>query len=236
MRDLGIVFMHHEVTGITAEHLKLIKKNNPGELIVTVSQHPRGHIFPDGYALVNMPTLNNLWNNITHGGEAFDRAWLSSDIAICSWYAGKWPEHQAKRWVITEWDVKCVDTSFREFWQPSWDEHFTSLSTHRYEDCPDWLWYQRYAPHVPEKFKPHISGAFGFCGMLLSDEAFSKLSELMGSEWFECFSEIRFSTFARYLGYDPKSIPSMVGNIAPGADYLTQDINTKGIWHPVKGH
>lgn len=236
MRDMGIVFMHHEVTGLTAEHLELIKKNNPDELIVTVSQHPKGKRFTDGYALVEMPMLNKLWHNLTSGGSDFNRAWISSDIAACTWYAGKRSEHQAKRWVITEWDVKCVDTSWREFWKPVWDEHFASISCHRYEDCPDWLWYQRYAPSVPAKFKPYISGAFGLCGMLLSDEAFGKLTDTMEKDWFECFSEIRLATFARYLGYQPKNIPSMVGNIAPAAHYLTQDINTKGIWHPVKGY
>ena len=237
MRDMGIVFMHHEIhSGLTAEHLELIRKNNPNELIVTVSQHPKGQKFPGGYALVEMPTLNGLWNNITSGGTNFDRAWFSSDIGVCSWYAGRRPEHQAKRWVITEWDVRCVDTSWREFWKPCWDEHVACISTHTYAEYPDWSWYVGCIDRVPEKFKPYLAGMFGLCGTFLSDQALKDITNLMETDWFECFSEIRSATFARYLGYQPKAIPSMVGNIAPSLNYLTQDITTRGIWHPVKGH
>lgn len=236
MRDMGIVFMHHETAGMTGEHLELIRKNNPDELIVTLSQNPRGEKFPDGYALVEMPTLNNLWHNITAGGANFDRAWFSPDIGLCSWYAGKRPEHQAERWIVTEWDVRCIDTSWREFWKPCWDEPVAAISSHAYAESPDWLWYEKCAHYVPEKFKPHMSGMFGFCGLLLSDKALEDLTNLMATDWFECLSEIRLATFARYLGYVPKAIPTMVGNIAPSKDYLTQDITTKGIWHPVKGY
>lgn len=240
MRDMAIVFMHHETDkGITAEHLELIKKNNPDELIITVSQHPKSEKFPGGYALAKMTTLNNLWNNITWCGTKFDRAWYSSDIAICSWFAGRRPEHRAHRWIFTEWDVRCIDTSFREFWKPVWNEHVASISTHTRLEQPKWLWYEHCGQLVPEKFKPHMAGMFGFCGIMLSDQAFQDLTNLMSTDWFECFSELRFATFARYLGYKPVGIGQMnlmTGNIAPSTEYLTQDITTKGIWHPVKGY
>jgi hypothetical protein len=84
---LGILFLHHQVDAVVKEHLRRLRKHNPGATVVTMSS---GKPLPNGYTLEPTPRLQWLHSLLVR---------RSSDQLVCSWFVQR-KEVCDKWWIV----------------------------------------------------------------------------------------------------------------------------------------
>lgn len=148
-------------------------EHNPGVKIFTVINH-----YPDS-----------------------NKAWLSSDLSLFSWYIRNKELVKSNRFVLIEWDCWC-DCSIECYYNRVWDCDFV-VPCVKYPERDDWYWFEQ-IKEIPERARPYAVGITPFCGILISNRAFDAISkEIFDKQYKTLNSELRLGTIATMLNFDP---------------------------------
>jgi hypothetical protein len=215
-RELGILFLHHEINSVVRQNLASVRRQNPRAEVVTMSA---GHALPNGYSLAATPDLQKL--------HAANPA-RSGDWLVCSWFVQR--SERCRKWWIIEWDVFCA-MPVRKYYRPVWQFPFVASSIRLRFREPEWFWFGA-AKRLPGELQPYAMGAVPLL-FLLSDWVLRRIcGTLMANPTLAGNAELRFCTAANFCGYPPCGY-------SPPHDRITWvNIPFKpqrgGIHHPVK--
>src|ERR1051325_2986424 len=214
--ELGILFLHHQVSRVTKINLASARKQNPGATIATISS---GEKLPDGYTIDATPEIQKL--------HSVNPA-RSSDWLVCSWFVQR--REQCRKWWIIEWDTFC-GISVKKYYRAVWDFPFVASSVRLPYREPEWNWF-RETKNLPKKFQPFAMGAVPFL-YLISDHALGCICRTLLKNPFTVGNgELRFATVANACCFAPCGF-------SPPNDQITwverNSLNArKKIFHPVK--
>ena len=213
---LGILFLHHQVDAVVKEHLRRLRKHNPGATVVTMSS---GKPLPNGYTLEPTPRLQWLHSLLVR---------RSSDQLVCSWFVQR--KEVCDKWWIVEWDTFCAMPA-REYYRPVWAFPFVASSVCLKYRETEWFWFKKAGP-LPEDYAPFAMGAVPFL-YLMSEPALQAVCRMLLENPIKAGNgELRFATAANRCGYAPCGY-------SPPNDQITWVNWTKlpphpAIVHPVK--
>lgn len=214
--QLGVLFLHHNLTPVVLNNLRSIQRHNPDAVVATISA---SEALPDGYTLEATPDLQHL-----HSAESQ----RSSDRLACSWFLQR--REQCDKWWIVEWDTFCT-MPVREYYAPVWRFPFVASNACLRHRQPEWHWF-RSVKDMPEEYRPHATGAVPFL-YLVGDAALRAICEMLIEQPVSVGNgELRFATAARRCGYAPCGF-------SPPEDQITwmkvqPSIDRPGIFHSVK--
>ncbi len=221
---IGIVFLHHEIDEVTANHLQSFRDWNPDAKIVTVSA---SEPFPGGYSIHDFPAHAERWERHTseHGLEA-----KSADLLLYAWYENR-HEH-CDRWVIVEWDAFC-GMAVEDFFGLVWDFDLVVPTVRWRNRDPDWYWFST-VQTMPPDLQQFAVGITPFCFIFARDTVLHAICQKIPWEQLgKCNGELRFGTLAYACGFVPITNPLASWNIGWLPLPESTSVHT-GMWHPVK--
>jgi hypothetical protein len=215
-RQLGIVFLHHQINEVVRNNLASLRRQNPTAVIATISA---GEPLPGGYALAATPEVQALHAaNVRKSGD-----WL-----VCSWFLQR--REKCRKWWLVDWDVFST-IPVREYYRPVWKFPFVATTVRAQHRDPGWDRFQQ-IKNLPEEYQPYAMGAVPFV-YLIDEAALSAICTTMIKKPFlTANAELRFATVANWCGYPPCGFSPPNDHI--GWRAWRSLVPEPDIFHPVK--
>jgi hypothetical protein len=158
-------------------------------------------------------------------------AWLSTDLTIFQWYNIHKDKINSERFLLLEWDCWC-DINAKEYYLPVWNYDLIVPSV-VYPERDSWQWFNTMSL-LPLRARLYATGIIPFCGILVSEKAMRAINdEILKPEYEGLNSELRFTTIATMLGFDP--VPNPVCSRAITWKKIAPfDGRFRGLHHPRK--